>query len=637
MSPAEVPVLTAAQMRAAEQALVERGVSIEELMQRAGRGAAEWVWRIAAGRPVTVLCGPGNNGGDGYVIAETLRVRGLAVSVIAPEEPRTDAARAAHAAWKGPVHQEEGHAHGGVLVDCLFGSGLVRPLGAKHERLLEVLCTRHPSTIAVDLPSGAATDDGALLGAVPRCDLTLALGAWKPAHFLMPARGVMGEVRLVEIGVAPPADAAELFARPRLAAPARGAHKYSRGYLAVGGGAMPGAAVLAASAAMRGGAGYVKLLVDRPVAGAPHALVIDQRPLADALRDPRWSAALVGPGLGRDEAARARLAATLELPVPMVLDADALHLVDDDMLEGVDPARLLLTPHDGELARLCATFGISAEGKAAQARALAGRTGLTVLAKGPDTLLAAADGRLAFFHRSPSWLASAGTGDVLAGIAASRLATGVEPFCAAGEAVWLHGEAARIAGRRSSPTTLSAPCQRLTPGSCDLARADRARRREGRRGDRERAARPAGRARGPAPPQRHARARAASRGAAVPPFPAMRRVPTAAPRRGGAGGIRRGPRGARGARAGHRACAGRARAPLAAARPPTGDASRRAGPARGGDRVPRGRLAPDRRHGRMPRAGARTVRAGRPLARAARAAARPVGRRHPVDAGRPGG
>jgi hydroxyethylthiazole kinase-like uncharacterized protein yjeF len=439
-------VLTAAQMRAAEDALVAKGVSVDELMQRAGRGAAEWVWRVAAGRAVTVLCGPGNNGGDGYVIAEALRERGVAVTVIAPAEPKTEAARRARAAWRGDVTTDAARAHGGVFVDCLFGSGLTRPLEAEHEALLATLAARHAFTVAVDLPSGVATDDGALLGRVPRCDLTLALGAWKPAHFLMPALAQLGETRLVEIGLEPEADAAEIFSRPTFAAPPRDAHKYSRGLVGVIAGAMPGAAMLAATAAMRGGAGYVKLLSKAPHLLAPASLVVDSTPLTAALEDRRWSALLVGPGLGRGEQARERLGAVLEARLPTVLDADALHLLDDDLLEGIDTARLLATPHEGELAKLCETFGVAARGKLAQARALAQLTGLTVLAKGPDTVLAAADGRTAFFPPAPSWLASAGTGDVLAGLAASRLAIGAESYQAAGEAVWLHSGVARVAG-----------------------------------------------------------------------------------------------------------------------------------------------------------------------------------------------
>jgi hydroxyethylthiazole kinase-like uncharacterized protein yjeF len=197
---------------------------------------------------------------------------------------------------------------------------------------------------------------------------------------------------------------------------------------------------------MRSGAGYVKLLSDANVEGAPAALVVDRQPLGDALSDKRWSALLVGPGLGRDTEARARLSAALERRLATVLDADALHMLDDDAIEGLDTTRLLVTPHEGELAKMCETFGITAEGKVESAKRLAETTSLIVLAKGPDTVLATADGRLTFFPPASSWLSTAGTGDVLAGIAAGRLAVHGDPARAAEEAVWLHGEAARIAG-----------------------------------------------------------------------------------------------------------------------------------------------------------------------------------------------
>ncbi len=291
-------VLTAAQMRAAEEALIAQGTSVDELMQRAGRGAAGWVWRVAAGRPVTVLCGPGNNGGDGYVIAETLRARGIEVSVIAPIEPKTDAAHNARAQWRGAVATSGTGAHGGVFVDCLFGSGLTRPLSQEHEALLGALVAHQAFAVAIDLPSGVATDDGALLGTVQRCDLTLALGAWKPAHFLAPALERLGETRLIDIGVEAVDGAAEVFPRPHFEPPARNAHKYTRGLAGVVAGAMPGAAMLSAMAAMRGGAGYVKLLSPHSHPAAPAALVVDDSDIADSLDDPRWSALSSAPDLG---------------------------------------------------------------------------------------------------------------------------------------------------------------------------------------------------------------------------------------------------------------------------------------------------------------------------------------------------
>jgi hydroxyethylthiazole kinase-like uncharacterized protein yjeF len=449
-------ILTVAQMRAAEQALIDVGSSVDALMQIAGRGAADYVWRIAAQHKATVLCGPGNNGGDGYVIAEAIRERGGKVAVLAAIEPRTDAARNARALYGGEVLPADAQVHGEVLVDCLFGSGLARPLGAEHLALLQRLAASHRHVVAVDLPSGIGSDDGALLNrGLPAVDTTIALGAWKFAHVLMPACARLGELRLVDIGVAPVAGAAKALPRPRLSAPAADAHKYRRGLLAVVGGAMPGAPLLACAAAQRAGAGYVKLLA-AGAAGAPDDLVVDAAPLADALADPRIAALLVGPGLGRDDAARERLAAVLARPVPAVIDADALVILDRALL-GARAAPLIATPHEGELAGLERAFGCTGAGaKPDRARALARASGMIVVAKGPDTVIAAPDGRLACAPRASSWLSVAGTGDVLAGVIASRLATGAEPFAAAGAGVWLHAEAARLAGPAFTASGLAA-------------------------------------------------------------------------------------------------------------------------------------------------------------------------------------
>ena len=413
-------------------------------MQRAGLGAAEWVWRIAAGRAVTVLCGPGNNGGDGYVIAEVLRSRGLDVAVIAPKPPTTASATKAAGAYRGPAQAALGTRHAAVLVDALFGFGLSRAVTGEFAKLLEEARASHSFVVAIDVPSGIGSDTGAWLGAPFKADLTLALGAWKRAHWLMPASAAMGEKRLVEIGVMPEARSDRLAPRPRLSAPTPESHKYRRGLLAIVAGSMPGAPLLAAAAALRAGAGYVKLLSGHAHPEAPAELVID--PGQQAWKDARIGALLVGPGLGRDDSARERLAAVLETGKPTVLDADALHLLDWDALEGTATSRLLLTPHEGELAALCEAFGVTAESKLDRATGLRDATGANVLAKGPDTLLAPAEGGLAFFRAASSWLSAAGTGDVLAGIAAWRLAHHGVPAQAAAEAVWLHREAARIAG-----------------------------------------------------------------------------------------------------------------------------------------------------------------------------------------------
>ena len=435
-------ILTVAQMRTAEEALIARGDTVDGLMQTAGRGAADWVWRVAAGRSVTVLCGPGNNGGDGYVIAESLRRRGLAVTVVAPMEPKTQAGQRAKAEYGGPIAD---NGKGGVLVDCLFGSGLTRPLGAELAGLLRELAQHHHDRIAIDLPSGVDSDSGALLDdGLPHYELTIALGAWKFAHWLMPAMARMGERRLVPIGVEAVSGAAGLLPRPHFTPPAIDAHKYTRGLVLVIGGGMTGASMLACEAALRGGAGAVRLTSTHPHPSVSPDVVLKDQPLEELLEDDRTGAVLVGPGLGLDEKAKGRLRAVLAADVPTIADADALTMLAPDMLQHRG-APLILTPHGGELARLVKSFAIGADGKIAQAKALAGAATAVVVAKGPDTVIAAPDGRVVLAPSPTSWLAVAGTGDVLAGAAASRLAACGDPFAAACEAVWLHGEAAREA------------------------------------------------------------------------------------------------------------------------------------------------------------------------------------------------
>lgn len=438
-------ILTAAQMRDAEQELLDGGETIESLMERAGAGAAEWVWRLAAHRRVTVLCGPGNNGGDGYVIARVLAERGVPVQVVAPIPPQTDAAQVAMAKWGGePVSDTKGD----VLVDCLFGTGLGRPLDEGLLAHLNTLAASHPIRIAVDLPSGIDSDNGeALNEGLPDYQLTISLGAWKFAHWLMPAMAATGEKRLVDIGVRRVHEAVRLSSPPQLAAPAPDAHKYLRGLLVVVAGDMPGAAVLAARAAQHGGAGYVKVYAGEederfPV---PPDLVVDHGSLFELAHDHRIDAFLVGPGLGRSDEALMRLEWVLASDLPTVVDADALALLTPPMLEERECA-IVATPHAGELDAMANAFGVAGLDRIEQAIELAEGIEGVLVAKGPDTLVAAQGSQLAILPPATSWLSTAGTGDVLAGLIASRLACGVSPRKAAEQGCWLHALAARKAG-----------------------------------------------------------------------------------------------------------------------------------------------------------------------------------------------
>lgn len=447
-------VLDVAAMRAAEAALIDGGTPAQDLMEVAGRALGEWARRLGSGRAVTVLCGPGNNGGDGYVAARHLMEHGVAVTVIAARAPTTTEAMTARSLYKGAVQGPGLLPRGDVLLDCLFGSGLSRPLPDDLFKLLTGLAESHSLLIAADLPSGIEADSGAVLNpGLPAYDVTVALGAWKHAHFAMPAAPLMGALRLVDIGVAAVPGAARVLTKPSIAPPPADAHKYRRGLLAVVAGAMPGAALLSAEAAQRSGAGYVKLLAPARPDAIPPSIVCDVTGLS-TLGDPRIAAILVGPGLGRDVEAAARLAAALAANRPVVIDADALVLLRPD---SPGSAPRVLTPHEGEMAALEFAFGLSGKGtRRARAAALAQAAQAVVLLKGPDSLIAAPGGAVTVAPRASAWLSVAGSGDVLAGIIASRLAVHGDAFLAAQEGLWLHGEAARHCGSAFTAGDLAA-------------------------------------------------------------------------------------------------------------------------------------------------------------------------------------
>jgi hydroxyethylthiazole kinase-like uncharacterized protein yjeF len=270
------------------------------------------------------------------------------------------------------------------------------------------------------------------------------LGAWKHAHFAMPSAPLMGTLRLVDIGVAEMPGAATVLPMAHMRAPAPDDYKYTRGLLAIVGGAMPGAAMLAALAARHAGAGYLRLIAQARIGAVPHDLVVVEDTPTNALADPRIAAVLVGPGLGRDAAARERLQAALATDFPTVIDADALMLLRQG--QGGKVPRVL-TPHAGEMAALERAYGLGSTGlKRDRTVQLAVATGALVIGKGPDTVIATPAGQVIVAPRASSWLSVAGTGDVLAGIVASRLAVTRDPLRAACEGVWLHGRAAEFAG-----------------------------------------------------------------------------------------------------------------------------------------------------------------------------------------------
>ena len=429
------PILTADAMRAAEAAVIDQGTSVETLMERAGGALAEAAYRFAGSMPTLILCGPGNNGGDGYVAARLLAQRGVEVRVAALGNAKSAAAKWARSQWAGDVEQlGDNTAPAPLLIDALFGTGLKRGLESAVSAQLIRLSSEAMANIACDLPSGVESDSGECLSAVPTFDLTVTFGALKPAHLLYPAMYRCGRLVLAEIGISAETDWHEID-RPKFPPVEPGLHKYTRGLVHALAGKMPGAIALATTAAARTGAGYVRVSSSLPIPGIPSSIV--QVGTAE-VNDPRIGCLLVGPGLGDIPEV---LTLALTSKAPKLIDADAItHLGDPARLKGQDA---VITPHEGEFRKL---FGNLAGTRPQQALEAARRSGAVVVYKGADTLVASPDGRLGFRPPAPAWLASAGTGDVLSGIIAALRARGMPAFEAACAGVWLHRRAAEIAG-----------------------------------------------------------------------------------------------------------------------------------------------------------------------------------------------
>jgi ADP-dependent NAD(P)H-hydrate dehydratase / NAD(P)H-hydrate epimerase len=445
-------ILTAEAMRALEKAAIAAGTSELDLMERAGAAAARAIMAFAAPAPTLVLCGPGNNGGDGYVIARQLADAGWPVRVAALVPPSATTARQAAARWSGPVEPiSDDTAPAAVLVDALFGIGLTRGIDETTMAAVQRLAAAARARVAIDLPSGVSTDDGALLSVPIAADLCITFGTPKPAHFLEPAAHFAGRLVVADIGLGPAEAELSVVAAPQLPAdPA--AHKYQRGHVLVVAGPASGAGAprLAAEGARRAGAGYVTLLSPREAmaAHAAHLTGVVLREaegtaaLVRAVRDRRADAVVIGPALGF-ASGRDRVVGVLGTGKPAVLDADVFTQFAGDvpaLAAAIDRGPVVLTPHEGEFARL---FGELPGSKVDRARAAAAQVGAVVLLKGPDTVVAAPDGRAAINTQASPALATAGSGDVLAGVIAAMLARGLDPFAAACAGAWLHGDAGR--------------------------------------------------------------------------------------------------------------------------------------------------------------------------------------------------
>ncbi|MES1198677.1 MAG: NAD(P)H-hydrate dehydratase [Pseudomonadota bacterium] len=456
-------IITNAQMHAIDKAALDALVPTRTLMENAGRAVADAICERLSPRPTAVVCGPGNNGGDGWVTARLLAERGWQVwveTLVAPAELWGDAFEAAQA-WKGATNlSSELNPPAELYVDAMFGAGLSRPLEGEAARQAIRMSRAPERVVAVDVPSGLDGDTGKPMGeACVRAALTVTFVRKKPAHVLYPGRGLCGEIVVADIGAPESVVAAQnvrlwendpvLWSLPW---PTAEAHKHARGHamIASGGHAHTGAARLAARAALRAGAGLVTVISPRDAvdenAAQLTAIMLreaeDAAALANAVRDA--SSLVIGPAFGTTEAHRVKLNAVLAIAkrAPIVLDADALTLLAP--LKAPLGARDVLTPHVGEFRRLFPD--LAEQPKLAAARAAAKRAAAIVLYKGPDTVIAHPDGRAIVNTTGTPFLATAGSGDVLAGVIAGLLAQGMGSFEAAAAGAWLHGKAAEEFG-----------------------------------------------------------------------------------------------------------------------------------------------------------------------------------------------
>jgi len=466
-------LLSIEQTYAADRATMERGTPGLTLMENAGRACAEAIEANFARARTAILCGPGNNGGDGFVVARLLRDAGWSVTLFLMGEKEAlhgDAAEMAHR-WNGPVHPLTPDALAGaeLVVDALFGAGLTRDVTGVSADLIAAATQAKLPVVAIDIPTGIHGDTGAVHGAAFKADLTITFCRAKPGHHLLPGRLHCGELVVADIGIKDET-VKSLEVQTVLNAkavwqdkwPARqlDSHKYNRGHAVVvsGGVSATGAARLGARAALRIGAGLVT------VASPPSALIVnashltaimvaklkDADDLTTMLEDNRKNVVLIGPGAGIGGATRENVLAGLLSGAAMVLDADALTSFEDiprDLfvaIQGYFAGPVVLTPHEGEFAKL---FPDIKGDKLTRARTAAQVAGATLLLKGPDTVIAAPDGRAAINANAGPELATAGSGDVLAGLIAGLLAQHVPPFEAACAAAWLHGEAGQALGQ----------------------------------------------------------------------------------------------------------------------------------------------------------------------------------------------
>ncbi|HYD99292.1 MAG TPA: NAD(P)H-hydrate dehydratase [Alphaproteobacteria bacterium] len=460
-------------MGAADRAAIEAGAPGIELMERAGLAVADAVCARFDPQPALVLCGPGNNGGDGYVVARLLKDRGWPVEVRALAEPATQDAQAASARWDGPTRPLNGRIGEALVVDALFGAGLSRPLDGAAAGAAAALAGRADAIVAVDIPSGVPGDTGQPLGPAFCAGLTVTFHARKPGHVLEPGRSLCGEVVVADIGLGETPsglveNGLELWLE-RFPWPTAASHKHARGRLIVVSGEAwsTGAARLAARAGLRIGAGLVTVYspAEAVAANAAHLEAVMLRPFDTDLEleqaAAQVDAAVIGPAAGTTETTLLNVLALARTGAALVLDADAITVFRDDPEElfSVLDRDDVLTPHPGEFERLFPGMLKAAPERITAARRAAEKAGAVVLLKGADTVVAAPDGRAAVNINGSPWLATAGSGDVLAGFIGGLMAQGMESFEAACAAAWIHAEAAA----RHGPGLIAEDLPGLTP------------------------------------------------------------------------------------------------------------------------------------------------------------------------------
>ncbi|HEY0649150.1 NAD(P)H-hydrate dehydratase [Phenylobacterium sp.] len=454
------PILSVAEMAAADRAAIAAGTPGVELMERAGLAVTEAVAQRFRPQPTFVLCGPGNNGGDGYVVARLLKQRGWPVEVFSLGEPATQDAQAMSARWDGATRPLNGALGDGLVIDALFGAGLTRPLEGAAANAASLLASRPGSVVAVDTPSGVPGDTGKPLGPAFCAGLTVTFHARKPGHVLEPGRSLCGEVVVADIGLgATPSTLTENGPDLWLARfpwPTATSHKHARGRLIVVSGEAwsTGAARLAARAGLRIGAGLVTIYAQEEALApnAAHLEAVMLKPFANDLEleqaADQADGAVIGPAAGVTETTLLNVLALARTGAALVLDADAITVFrdDPDELFSVLDRDDVLTPHQGEFERLFPGVLSAAPERIAAARKAADKAGAVVLLKGADTVIAAPDGRCAVNVNGSPWLATAGSGDVLAGFIGGLVSQGMESFEAACAAAWIHAEAAELHG-----------------------------------------------------------------------------------------------------------------------------------------------------------------------------------------------